>query len=186
MKNTVILILGFLILISCNQSSNKKTVSAIKQTECKPYFEFDEIEHYSTEIDESQLYEIETKKIKTEEEKKQADVIGGDMLSQLSDTIIIKDLGKLGFTKNIISKGQFKVMNEVFCERKHETSEDYSCLEVYRDIFVFKRNNKIIGTAKICFSCHQRVIAGTKSNTREFGQSGDYEKLSKALNLIRE
>lgn len=76
---------------------------------------------------------------------------------------------------------KFKQVNETFCQRKHQESYAMTCIAVYRDILVFKKENKIIGTAKLCFSCDQNVITGTQHNTDEFGQSGDYAKLFKLL-----
>ena len=51
----------------------------------------------------------------------------------------------------------------------------------YRDILVFKKENKTVGVAKVCFGCSQSIITGTKLNTQEFGQSGDYGRLKKLL-----
>ena len=40
---------------------------------------------------------------------------------------------------------------------------------------------KITGFAKICFECNQSHIIGSKSDTKNFGQGQDYEKLGKIL-----
>ena len=56
-----------------------------------------------------------------------------------------------------------------------------ACIHVYRDILIFKKEGKVIGTAKICFDCMSKQIKGTTANTENFGQDGDYEKLEKIL-----
>ncbi|MBK7042123.1 MAG: hypothetical protein IPH46_17155 [Bacteroidetes bacterium] len=90
---------------------------------------------------------------------------------------LLADLEKIGYKKNAIGKGNFDKINSIFCERKHKESYATSCIAIYRDILVFKKSNKTIGVAKICFECEQNWIIGTDRNTMEFGMSGDYGKL---------
>ncbi len=90
---------------------------------------------------------------------------------------LLADLEKIGYKKNIIGKGNYDKINSIFCERNHKESYATSCIAIYRDILVFKKSNKTIGVAKICFECEQNWIIGTDRNTMEFGMSGDYGKL---------
>lgn len=167
-------------MLSChNNSESNKTIKVYNQSECVPYFQFDKIDHYYTDIDDESIWVAE--KSKTEKEKKLLSLLIHDTLSDLSDTTSLKDIEKLDFKKKEVSSNKFVQINKIFCQKKHKDVEETSCEAVYRDILVFKKNHKIIGTAKICFSCDKNIIAGTKLNTNEFGQSGDYEKLSKIL-----
>jgi hypothetical protein len=104
-----------------------------------------------------------------------------DVHDKLSDTTLLKELGELGFLKTEVMGNKFVQINEIFCERYHSKIESKTCSPVYRDILIFKKNNRIVGTAKICFVCSRSVIAGTLQNTDAFGQSGDYERLYKLL-----
>jgi hypothetical protein len=100
---------------------------------------------------------------------------------KLTDTSILKDIEKLDFIKTEISSNKFDQFNDIFCERQHKENNTSICAPVYRDILLFKKGNKIIGIAKLCFTCHQFIIIGTSLSTEEFGQSGDFEKLYKLL-----
>ncbi len=170
------IIIAFILaaLIGCNSSTRK-------QKTCNPYFQFDKIEHYYLNIEEDKIWDIEKKKSKTDKEKRQLDLLIEYTPDKLSDTSVLKDIGKLGFVRKEIPTNKFEQINEVFCQRNHGETLAMKCIAVYRDILVFKKNNKIIGTAKICFDCDQNVIAGTEVNTDDFGQSGDYGKLYKLL-----
>jgi hypothetical protein len=170
------LIIAFFLtaFLGCNSSTgNQKT--------CNPYFQFDKIEHYYLEIEENQIWDIEKKKIKTNKEKRQLELLIEYTPDKLSDSLVLKDIGKLDFVTKEIPTNKFGQINEIFCQRNHGETIAMACIAIYRDILVFKKNNKIVGIAKICFECDQHVISGTIVNTDEFGQSGDYGKLYKLL-----
>ena len=80
-----------------------------------------------------------------------------------------------------IDKSKFIEINKIFVEKTVNKSMDYACPADYRDILIFKNKNKTVGIAKICFECFKNQILGTKANTENFGQDGDYEKLEKLL-----
>jgi len=167
-------------VLACNNHSNTEKSIPPKttyQVACTPYFQFDKVDHYFLNMDHDKLWDIEQKKIKTEKEKKQLELLIQYTPDKLSDTTILKNIDKLDFVKKEISADKFTQINEIFCLRKHKDLYWLSCIAEYRDILVFKKENEIIGIAKICFSCDQNVITGTTLNTEEFGQSGDYKKL---------
>ncbi|MBS4040684.1 MAG: hypothetical protein KGZ81_08795, partial [Flavobacteriales bacterium] len=76
-----ILTIGFLITVfGCNNNNNnntdsKKTAKTENETVCKPYFDFNEVEHYYLDIDEDKIWEIEEKTQKTEKEEKQLELL---------------------------------------------------------------------------------------------------------------
>ena len=164
--------------IGCSPKSDSKVA---KQIECKPYYQFDAVDHYFIDIDESSLWAMEGKERKSEKETLQLELLVQDTLENLSDTAILMKIEQLGFVKMQVPASKFGELNEIFCKRKHREVLATTCIAVFRDILVFKQSNRTIGTAKICFDCYQSIIAGSQQNTDEFGQSGDYSKLRKLL-----
>jgi len=170
------LLLFLMLLTSCDPKSLEEN-----KNNCKPYFQFDKIEHYFLSIDESTLMKMDEKETKTEKEKKQLALLIQYTPDTLSDTPVLKNLKLLDFRKNDIPADKFEQIREIFCNRDSKEIVATSCIAIYRDILIFKKNNKIVGTAKICFECDQHVITGSHQNTDDFGQSGNYKKLYKLL-----
>ena len=169
------------ILLSCNNQTDRKNVTQADGWVCKPYFSFDQVEHYYFDITEEAILKIMDKERKSEKEAKQIELLIKHTLNTLSDTIELHNIDEIGYVKQKIAENKFEKLNQIFCERKHKEALAMAYIAIYRDILVFKKNGRIIGTAKICFECNQHVITGTSKNTNEFGQSGDYEKLYKLL-----
>jgi hypothetical protein len=171
MKKVSALTLIFLsiILEGCSPSDNKT------------YFQFDQIEHFKNEIDENKILNFGAKSKNTPKEKKLMKILLEDNLDNLVDTTILENLQNIGFQKKQIPQNKFEEINEIFHEKKHSEVIEMSCVAIYRDILIFKMNDKIVGTAKICFGCGQSIIAGSKYDTYGFGQSGDYVALHDLL-----
>ena len=146
------------------------------------YFDFDSLGYYTIEIDEIKLLEAEGNQNLTKMQKMQIDVIIGNMPENINDTLFIAELRKIGFKKEEILKKKYQEIKEIFREKSHKDSWATTCIAVYRDIIIFRRDGKIVGIAKICFDCGKNQILGTNVNTIGFGQSGDYSKLAKILN----
>ncbi len=167
----------FLTIIGCNQKTDKRPETA----DCKPYFPFDKVEYYSIDFHESKLWELEEKENKTNTEIRLLNVLLKDKPDQIPDTVEFNNLETLGFKKKEIEKDKFQRLEKIFCERKHEEALYTSCIAVYRDILIFKRQNKTIGFARLCFECGDSIIAGTDKDWSEFGQSGDFQRLGAIL-----
>jgi hypothetical protein len=150
-----------------------------KQSGGKKYFEYDEILHFKNDVDEALIGDLYNNKSKLDSLK--FGVILDDIPKSIVDTTYLNILQDIGYTKTTIDQKKFKAIDEIFTEKKHPEGTYFSCIYVYRDILVFKRKSKIVGMAKICFDCGGSQIFGTKSNTEEFGQSGDYESLAEIL-----
>jgi hypothetical protein len=144
------------------------------------YFDFDELIHYQTEIEEDRIGELYDNR-KTEIDKLKFGVTLDDIPNSIKDIDFIDKLESIGYKKREINETKFNEINQIFTEKKHAEAMYAACVYIYRDILIFKKKNKIIGMAKICFGCGANRIFGTKSNTEEFGQSGDYDKLEKIL-----
>ena len=150
-------------------------------SKCKPYFEFDQLEHYSIITSYAQEIKLIEMDSLSPDELRLNDVLIQPERTKLADTVSLMDLEKIGFVKKNIESSKFKLINSLFCDKKHEEILSKSCVPFYRDILIFRRNSRIVGTAKICFGCGHHVIAGTVVNTNDFGQAGDYERLQKLL-----
>lgn len=189
MKNIILLLT--IILFSCNSKTEKKTENfenqnaenVIKEPKITggKYFEYDEIEYYKNEIEEDEIGELYDNQKKSEKDSLKMEIILGETPKSISDTNFIDKLKSFGYSKSKIEEQKFNKINEVFTEKKHSEVYATACIYIYRDILIFKKKSKIIGIAKVCFGCDASVIVGTKSNTDEFGMSGDYEKLSTIL-----
>lgn len=172
MKYFSVLLFVLYFLLGCNTNS---------KSNCKPYFEFDELNHYFIDIspgEEIKLMEIDSL---SKDELWLNDVLLQPKRTKLADTISLLNLETIGFAKQIIPASKFSSINQIFCEKNYEQLVSTACVPVYRDVLIFKMQSKIIGTAKICFDCGYHVITGAKVNTDAFGQFGDYEKLHKLL-----
>lgn len=189
MKNIIFLIT--ILLVSCNSKTetkaenveklkNERVIKEPKITGGK-YFDYDEIEYYKSEIEEDQIGELYDNQKKSIKDSLKMGIILGEIPKSISDTNFIDNLETFGYTKGKIEEKKFNEIDEVFTEKKHSEAYETACIYIYRDILIFKKKSKIIGIAKICFGCDANIIVGTKSNTEEFGMSGDYEKLRKIL-----
>lgn len=148
---------------------------------CKPYFQFDLIEHYSIEIsfdEEMKLMELDSL---SKAELRLNDVLFQSQRTKLEDTVHLKNLEEIGFVKRNVAISKFEAVNQLFCEKNHEELTSTACIQVYRDVLLFKRKGQIIGTVKVCFDCGDHVIAGVNVNTYDFGQEGDYRRLKTIL-----
>lgn len=146
-----------------------------------PFFNFDEIEYYHIDILESKAMEIWDKPNKSPIEQLKVDILIKEKPENLNNLTFIQSLNTIGFTKSLINPSQFKDINLIFSEKSGYESYVSGCIPVYRDILVFKKDNKIIGVSKICFDCHLFRIIGTSANTENFGQDGDFDKLLRIL-----
>lgn len=190
-KMKKILLLSLILLLGCNsknenstqnvhESNKENSLKAPKITGDK-YFDYDEIEYYKNEIEEDQIDALYDNQKKSLKDSLKMGVVLGETPKNITDINFIQYLNSFGYTKTKINDKLFGKIDEVFTEKKHSEVYATGCIYIYRDILIFKKKAKIIGIAKICFGCEASVIVGTKSNTEEFGMSGDYEKLRKIL-----
>ena len=158
-----------------NQTSNL--------TQGKQFFDYDEIDYYFNDYDEDKIGLLYDNQSKSELDSLRMGVVLGSIPKDISDLSFIDKLDKIGYKKETVNKSKFSGIDKLFVEKTVEEIVATSCIYIYRDILIFKKNKKIIGTAKICFGCMAHEITGTNANTDNFGQNGDYEKL---CDLLRE
>jgi len=186
MKQIPILTFIFSIFLSCN-TTNENKKETIEKTEItkqvigKKFFDYDAIDHYQTDFDELKIGELDDNKSKSEIDSLKMEIILGDIPHSISDLAFIEKVEKVGYKKSIVDKSKFKSIDEIFVEKTTLENIATACIYVYRDILIFKKQGKVVGTAKICFDCLADQIKGTTANTENFGQDGDYGKLAKIL-----
>lgn len=177
----------FFIFFSCKQKQVEKipeTNNPIQYTKVeygKKFFDFDEVDYYSTQITEDdamKLLDNQTSKI---DEQKYNVIMNDEYPKSLNEMEFIKNLNKIGFKKTKIETEKFSDLNQIFVEKSEQDGIVFSCIPVFRDLLVFKKKNKITGFAKICFDCNFFHIIGTNADLKNFGQGDDYEKLGKIL-----
>lgn len=176
-KYRIIGLVYLIVSFGCNSINSPKSAGDEIENPCKPYFLFDEVEHYYLDMEEDSIWEIEEKTEKTDKEIKQLELLIQYTPDKLADTAYLYELEKIDFVKADIGSNKFEKLRSIFCERKHKESIAMPCTAIYRDILVFKKDNRMIGIAKLCFDCDRYVISGTSLNTSDFGQSGDFQKL---------
>lgn len=165
MKNTLLALLC-LTLFSCTQQA---------------YFDFDEIDHYSINIDDVALMKLDKETLKSKLDSLKLNVITGYSPKDMSDLSFIDKLEEMGFKKSNVDTSKFASIRTIFTEKESIINESTTCETMYRNILIFRKNNKVVGTAKICFSCMQSDIKGTTADTGNFGQGGDFSKLEGVL-----
>ncbi|MNY62602.1 hypothetical protein D3C86_1994460 [compost metagenome] len=69
----------------------------------------------------------------------------------------------------------------MFSEKDSIQTDGYACIAEYRDIFIFRKKEKTIGIAKICFKCGRFQIIGSKIDTQYFGLWSELDKLKKIV-----
>lgn len=147
----------------------------------KKFFDYDTIDYYTNNFDESKIDDLYNNQSKTEIDSFKMGVILGDIPQSISNLDFIDKLEKIGYKKTFIDKSKFGSIDNIFVEKTTTDNIATACIYIYRDILIFKKNSKVIGTAKVCFGCMANQIKGTTANTENFGQDGDYEKLKKLL-----
>lgn len=175
MKQIFILMIITLSLIGCNFSGENRGTG-------KMYFDYDEIEYYENDISpdglnmlfESQSkYDIDSFKMKI--------LTVSDIPKDINDLSYPANLIKTGYKKEAIAPSRFPEFNKIFQEKVTREHTITSCLQVYRDILIFKKKSKVTGIAKICFDCYDSWILGGNTHIENFGLDGDFEKLEHLL-----
>jgi hypothetical protein len=147
----------------------------------KMYFDYDNVDYYFNDFNEDKIEELYSKQSKSDLDSLRTGIILGKIPNDTTDLTFIDKLETIGYTKEQINKSKFKSIDDIFREKPVDELLTRMCIRVYRDIFVFKKGDKVVGVAKVCFDCWDQEIVGTASNTSSFGQNGDYERLFKLV-----
>ena len=190
MKNILLISIG-LLLIGCNKNEVKPKKGESQKVEIVdpveafdahltinenkiPFYYFDQIEYYKSHLS-------------FEEQKhlRRNDTIGFKVLmkrypEKLIDHTFFKKLSQNYTLENIEPKLNDSISG-IYSEKYSGEGLFPACDPFYRDILIFKKENKIVGISKICFECGLHWTIGSKRNVLLFGQKGDFEKLEKML-----
>lgn len=148
----------------------------------KPFFNFDEVYMYQIPQKESSKY-FGTDQRTTQKEKDEFNKIA--FLSRypktLNDKWYFEKLEHYYPKKQKIEKSKLKELSDIFTERTKEKTVAMACEPIFRNVFIFKKNGKIVGISKICFSCQEQQTIGTKSHIENFGANDEYSRLAKLV-----
>lgn len=164
----VFLSFGFSVL-ACSQPS--------AEVDCKPYFDYDQIVHYTYQGSAEYSHELYTLREGTREDQIIFGWLVGDATKILTDTVDLNLLQSHSFQVSEIPVSQFDTLNTIFCQREHFNQMYAGCEPIYRDILLFRKEGKTMGFARLCFQCEMASFTGTDRNTMDFGQSGDFHRL---------
>lgn len=186
MRQISLLTIFCLTFWGCNLTTEKKSgpvdsLKSSKQEIGKKFFVYDAIDYYSGDFDESIIDDLYDNQSKLELDSFKLGIILGDIPKSISDLEFINKLEKVGYKRTRIDKSKFDSIDNIFVEKSATEYMETACIYVYRDILIFKKGDKVVGTAKVCFSCMAKQIHGTTANTVYFGQEGDYVRLERIL-----
>lgn len=160
----------------------KKENATPKVSGNKPFFDFDEVVHYSNSMSQNEADVFVMKDNKSKDEEIKAKILTSDNYPEsISDTSFINNLSRLDFVKAEMPKTKLAALHNLFREKEIKDKTEMACEPIYNNILLFKKNNKVTGITKICFGCGQYEIKGTTVNTESFGQGDDFGKLRDIL-----
>ena len=145
------------------------------------YFESDVVEHYFINISENDILKIGKKNSPTKEEKLKRNLFISGYPQTIVENNFEENLKKFKFKKEVFTEVKKKELDNIFCEKDSSQTSFSSCIPYYRDILIFKKDNKTVGIAKVCFGCGIIQFTGSKINTQGFGIDSDRKKLEKLL-----
>ncbi|WP_147298507.1 hypothetical protein [Flavobacterium cutihirudinis] len=182
MRKIIFLITAVLVL-SCNNSkksdiNNEKVV----KKELQPFFDSDRIDHYYLNLSENNFFKLIKKENKTEKEKELINIYIHSFPDNIPQEDFEKTLLSHNYKKSNLSIKDEKSIENVFSEKDSLKNDACACIAEYKDVFIFKKNAKTVGIAKICFKNARFQIIGSKINTEGFGLINELDKLH---NIVR-
>lgn len=172
MKKALTIILTVAVFIcSCKENKAKSEY----------FFDFDEVVEYKIDISETDIVKIKNQKIMTVKDSMLLRNAWGYIFTSISDKRAVTYLDSIGVEKKVIPSAFYPQINDLFKESDLVYESGTTCEPVYRNIYVFKKNEKVSGVVKICYSCEKSIFISAKGNTQNFGSRGEYYKLKELL-----
>ncbi|NMH26517.1 hypothetical protein [Flavobacterium silvaticum] len=159
----------FFVLVAVSISCNRQKPLGNK------FFDFDSSDYYSLNLNDRQISKLNL------ENATASTIISGYYPESINEISEISKLGEIGYTKTTLNAKQVKELSQIFRENSNGDFEFAACLPIYRDIFVLKKNSKIVGIVKLCYECGQASFRGTKANTENFGANEEFLKINLVL-----
>lgn len=136
---------------------------------------FDKVEAYTISYED--LLIIQNRRPQSDNDKLLDRIVNYFPVDNLKETDSAK-LVAIGFTSKNLNKEDYQYLCDLFKER-FVYEDTTACAPIFRDILLFKEKQKLIGLAKVCYSCGHSVV--------DFGDSlGNVNvyKLDALLNLV--
>lgn len=167
---------------SCNNSkiaevNNEKVL----KKELRPFFDVDKIDHYFVNYTLDSIIISGEKSKKSKKEKEFESLFMGYFPDSIPKKDFEKTLISHNYKKSELSGKQQRDIEDIFSEKDSLQMSGYACVPEYRDIFIFKKKEKTVGIAKICFKCARFQIIGSKIDTQYFGLFDELDKLKKIV-----
>lgn len=186
MKILVPLLLVFL-TISCNKQE-KKTLSEYQKninkkiTQNKPFFDFDEVVHYQIQDPERGNNDSAVRDTIPTKKKFLYILLRHPCPITQEEKIKFKEaLESVDKKEHKIDPKYYKELNWIFSEKRCDNIWESACEPTYRDIFIFKKNKKETGMAKICFECQLFSISNKEAIVDCFNQNDELNRLKKII-----
>ncbi|MBF4492222.1 hypothetical protein IRZ83_07430 [Flavobacterium sp. JLP] len=177
MKKYIFIIIG-VITFSCNNwEKSKNTNEKVVKKDLRPFFDADKIDHYFVNYTLDSIIISGGESKKSKKEKEFEDIFMGYFPDSIPKKSFEEILLSHNYKKSNLTIKQQKEIENVFSEKDSLQMSAYACVPEYRDIFIFKKKEKTIGVAKICFKCGRFQIVGSKIDTQYFGLFDELEKL---------
>ena len=177
-----IFILIVIIFSSCNGSKKSDANNAkVVKKELRPFFDSDGTDHYYLDFSDDDFMKIIRKDRNTEKELELIALFVHHFPDSIPQENFEKILLKHNYKKSDLTIKQQKDIENVFSEKDSSPDSYASCAAEYRDIFIFKKKEKTIGIAKICFKCGRFQIVGSKLDVDGFGLWSELDKLKKIV-----
>jgi hypothetical protein len=178
-----IFIIIAILTLSCNNSKKSNIENdKVAKRELRPFFDSDEIDHYYVNYTLDDVLDIIDKDRTSQKNKELSDLFMGYFPDSIQKYDFEKFLLSYHYKKSVLSLHQQKEIEDVFSQKDSLQMSGYACVAEYRDIFLFKKREKTIGIAKICFKCGRFQIVGSKLDTEGFGL---WTELDKLKNIVR-
>jgi hypothetical protein len=147
------------------------------------FFDYEVVEHYYNKYDQRDSANRFDWQDDTEKGKWKRSILFDLTPSSLQDTVFVQYLLKSGFKMKYMKPTKFRALNEVFSVKEYDSTRlsVIRCEPIFRDILIFKKDNSIVGVAKICFTCQTILLIGCNPLFPYFGQKGEYEVLKQLL-----
>ncbi|KAF2328507.1 hypothetical protein [Flavobacterium nitrogenifigens] len=179
----VIFIITAIVLLSCNNSKKSDVNSEkVAKKELRPFFDANIVDHYYLNFSDDDYYGLVRKDNPNAKERELIDIYEFDYPESIPKVDFEKTLLNHSYKKSKLSIKKQKEIEDIFSEKDSLMKDGYACSAQYRDIFIFKKKEKTVGIAKICFECGRFQIIGSKIDTQYFGL---FEELDKLHNIVR-
>lgn len=164
MKQMILILLSTILFTCCNSKES-------------PFFKFDKVEYYSIKIHDDDFVDLISSEKKSFIDSINVGIVFYNIPNTLNDSTFFFTLFHSKYTKNEINKNDFIDLNTIFSESNKPFINAKACAPIYRDILIFKFNNKVTGIAKICFQCKIAKILGSSKNCSNFGSQKEFSEL---------